>query len=64
MVLSVSGALLLGAVALFLYRKDGLKASHLIICALLGFYLASTSIAPNIQQSAASVADFLAKIRF
>ena len=40
MVLSVSGVLLLGAIALFLCRKDGLKVSHLVICVLLGFYLA------------------------
>ena len=64
MVLSVSSVLLLGAIALALCRKDGLKVSHLITCALLGFYLASTSIAPHIRQSTASVAALISAIRF
>jgi len=36
------------ATALFPISKDGLKVWHAVICVLLGFYLASTSIAPGI----------------
>lgn len=64
MVLSVSGVLLLGLVTLFLWRKDGLKVFHLIICVLLGFYLASTSIASHIRAGTASVAALIASIKF
>jgi hypothetical protein len=64
MVLSVSGVLLLGVTALLLCRKDGLKVWHAVVCALLGFYLASTSIAPGIRQSTASVAGLISGIRF
>jgi hypothetical protein len=64
MVLSVSGVLLLGVVCFVLFRKDGLKLSHLIISALFGFYLASTSIAGNIRQSGQSIASFISGIHF
>ncbi|HEY3480568.1 MAG TPA: DUF2304 domain-containing protein [Streptomyces sp.] len=64
MVFSVSGVLLLGIITFILFRKDGLKVSHMIVCALLGFYLASTSIAPNIKQSGASIASFISNIHF
>ena len=64
MVFSVSGVLLLGIIVFILFRKDGLKISHMIVCMLLGFYLASTSIAPNIKQSGASIASFISGIHF
>ena len=56
MVLSVSGVLLLGIIVFILFRKDGLKVSHLIVCMMFGFYLASTSIAGSIRNSTDSVA--------
>jgi hypothetical protein len=64
MILSVSGVLLLGVICFVLFRKDGLKISHLIVCALFGFYLASTSIASNIRQSGQSIASFISGIHF
>jgi hypothetical protein len=64
MVFSVSGVLLLGVIVFILFRKDGLKVSHMIVCMLLGFYLASTSIAPNIKQSGASIASFISGLKF
>ncbi|MEY9930510.1 F0F1-type ATP synthase assembly protein I [Catenulispora sp. GP43] len=64
MVLSVSGVLLLSLITLFLCRKDGLKAWHAVVCALLGFYLAFTSIAPSIRQGTSSVAAFISSIKF
>jgi hypothetical protein len=46
------------------FRKCGLKASHAVICALFGFYLASTGIAPSIQAGGASLANLLGGINF
>ncbi|GAA2046800.1 membrane protein [Catenulispora yoronensis] len=63
MVVSVSGVLLLAVIVLLLCRKGGLKTWHAVTCALLGFYLASTSIAPGIRQSTASVAALISSIR-
>src|SRR5947209_7044980 len=64
MVLSVSGVLLLGIITFILFRKDGLKVSHMIVCMLFGFYLASTSIASSIKNSADSVAGFISGLHF
>lgn len=64
MVLSVSGVLLLGIVVFILFRKDGLKVSHMIVCMMFGFYLASTSIASSIRNSTDSVASFISGLHF
>ncbi|MER0240605.1 hypothetical protein ACMA1D_05325 [Streptomyces sp. 796.1] len=63
MILSISGVVLLGVIVFLFFRKDGLKASHAIVCALFGFYLAGTAIAPSIQAGSASLADLLGDIR-
>lgn len=42
MILSISGVVLLGIIVFIFFRKDGLKGTHAIICALFGFYLAET----------------------
>lgn len=49
MILSISGVVLLGIIVFLFFRKDGLKASHAMVCALFGFYLAGTAIAPSIK---------------
>ncbi|GHF50734.1 hypothetical protein ACWD4B_27055 [Streptomyces sp. NPDC002536] len=64
MILSISGVVLLGVVVFLFFRKDGLKASHLIVCSLFGFYLASTGIAPSIKAGGASLASLLGGIKF
>lgn len=38
-----------GAAAYACYRYMGLKLWHLLVCLLLGFLLAATSLAPEIQ---------------
>ena len=40
---------LVAIVAYIAYRHMGLRAWHAIVCALLGFLLAATSAAPQIQ---------------
>ncbi|HEV7626196.1 MAG TPA: hypothetical protein VGO89_06835 [Streptomyces sp.] len=64
MVLTVSGVLLLGFIVFLFTRKDGLKFSHALVCALFGFYLAGTSIAPGIKAGGASLASLLGGIKF
>ncbi|MEU8710238.1 MULTISPECIES: hypothetical protein [unclassified Streptomyces] len=64
MILSISGVVLLGVIAFLFFKKDGLKASHGLICALFGFYLAGTAIAPSITAGGASLASMLGGIKF
>lgn len=55
MILSISGVVLLGVIVFLFFRKDGLKISHALVCALLGFYLASTAMAPGIKAGGESL---------
>ncbi|MEU2564381.1 hypothetical protein ABZ626_34385 [Streptomyces longispororuber] len=63
MVLSVSGVVLLGIIVFLFFRKDGLKPSHALVCALFGFFLAGTAIAPGIKAGSASLASLLGGIK-
>jgi hypothetical protein len=47
--LSISVAVLLLIIVIMLVKKSGLKGGHAVLCVLLGFYLASSSIAPTIN---------------
>ncbi|MDX3855155.1 hypothetical protein [Streptomyces sp. AK02-01A] len=64
MILSMSGVVLLGVIVYLFFRKDGLKASHMMVCALFGFYLAGTAIAPSITAGGDSLAGLLGGIKF
>lgn len=64
MILSISGVVLLGIIVFLFFRKDGLKASHMLVSALFGFYLASTAIAPSIKAGGESLASLLGGIKF
>ncbi|MET9531669.1 MULTISPECIES: hypothetical protein [unclassified Streptomyces] len=64
MILSISGVVLLGVIAFLFFKKDGLKASHGLVCALFGFYVAGTAIAPSITAGGASLASMLGGIKF
>lgn len=63
MVLSISGIVLLGILVLIFFRKDNLKVSHALVCGLLGFYLAGTSMAPGIRSGGEGLAAFLGGIQ-
>jgi hypothetical protein len=63
MILTVSGVVLLGIIAFLFFRKDGLKVSHAVVCALFGFYLAGTAIAPSIRAGGASLASLIGGIK-
>jgi hypothetical protein len=62
MAVNVSAVVLLLIVVVYLVRKSGLKYSHAVACVLLGFYLASSSVAPSIQKGASNVANMISQI--
>ncbi|MER5491028.1 hypothetical protein ACSMX9_20185 [Streptomyces sp. LE64] len=64
MALSISAALLLAIIVFILIKKSGLKGGHAVICMLLGFYLASSSIAPTITEVTSNVAGMIGDINF
>jgi hypothetical protein len=62
--LSVSAVLLLAVIVILLVRKQGLKVLHAAACVLLGFYLASSSMAPAINDLGDSMAEVISQISF
>ncbi|GJF27696.1 hypothetical protein [Kitasatospora sp. NBC_01539] len=64
MILSISGIVLFGTIAFLFFRRDGLKVSHALVCALFGFYVAGSSIAPSITAGGASLAGLIGGINF
>ncbi|WP_043265959.1 hypothetical protein [Streptomyces sp. CT34] len=64
MALSISAVVLLAIIVFLLIRKSGLKAVHALVCMLLGFYLASSSVAPTIKTLTTNVAGMLGGIKF
>jgi hypothetical protein len=54
--LSVSIVLLLALAVAVLCRWAGLRASHALVCALFGFYLASSPLAPTIAAAVRQLA--------
>lgn len=63
MAVSISVILLLVILAVVFLRNGGLRASHALVCVLLGFMLASTSIAPTISHGITATADLVASVR-
>lgn len=59
MALSISVVVLLAIIVFLLVRKSGLKAGHAVVCMLLGFYLASSSVAPTISELTNNVAGMI-----
>ncbi|MDJ1136711.1 hypothetical protein [Streptomyces iconiensis] len=64
MALSISAVVLLAIIVFLLVRKSGLKTGHAVVCVLLGFYLASSSIAPTINELTTNVAGMIGGIKF
>ncbi|MFF4172148.1 hypothetical protein [Streptomyces sp. NPDC001744] len=63
MAVSISVVLLLLILTVIFLRNGGLKLSHAIVCALLGFFLAGTSMAPTIHDGVAATADVVSGLR-
>ncbi|MEU6611247.1 hypothetical protein ABZ922_40530 [Streptomyces shenzhenensis] len=64
MALSISAVVLLAIVVFLLIKKSGLKGGHAAVCILLGFYLASSTIAPTISELTTNVASMIGSIKF
>ncbi|BDH05144.1 MULTISPECIES: hypothetical protein [Streptomyces] len=63
MAVSISVVLLLLILAVVFMRNGALKISHALVCMLLGFYLASTSMAPTISSGLTATADLVSGLR-
>ncbi|GGY01008.1 hypothetical protein ABZ499_03050 [Streptomyces sp. NPDC019990] len=64
MALSISAVVLLAIIVFLLIKKSGLKAGHAIVCMLLGFYLASSTVAPTISELTSNIAGMIGSIKF
>ncbi|MFH8443831.1 hypothetical protein ACH4D3_21695 [Streptomyces sp. NPDC018026] len=64
MALSISAVVLLAIIVVLLVRKSGLKAGHAVVCMLLGFYLASSTMAPTISELTTNIAGVIGGINF
>ncbi|MFJ4788402.1 hypothetical protein ACWDR3_29745 [Streptomyces sp. NPDC001002] len=63
MAISISVLVLLLILAVIFLRSGGLKVSHALVCALLGFFLAGTSMAPTIHSGLTATADIVSSLR-
>ncbi|TQM70446.1 hypothetical protein FHX41_4172 [Actinomadura hallensis] len=50
MEVSVPVVVILGAVVWVAWRYMGLRGWHIVVCLLFGFFLAATSVAPEIRR--------------
>ncbi|ANS67731.1 hypothetical protein OG252_19005 [Streptomyces sp. NBC_01352] len=64
MALSISAVVLLAIVVFLLIKKSGLKGGHAVVCVLLGFYLASSTVAPTISELTTNIAGMIGSIKF
>lgn len=64
MALSISAVVLLAIIVFLLIKKSGLKGGHAVVCILLGFYLASSTIAPTISELTTNIAGMIGSIKF
>ncbi|MET7983620.1 MULTISPECIES: hypothetical protein [unclassified Streptomyces] len=62
MAISISAVLFLLVLAVIFLRNGGLKISHALVCALLGFLLASTSMAPTIHSGLTATAEIVGSL--
>ncbi|MEU5053558.1 hypothetical protein [Streptomyces sp. NPDC021096] len=63
MAVSVSAVFILLVIVIMLMRFGYIRGGSAIVCILLGFFLASTGLAPAINQSAQALAHALGAIR-
>ncbi|MFI5675104.1 hypothetical protein [Streptomyces cellulosae] len=64
MALSISAVVLLAIIVFLLVKKSGLKGGHAVVCILLGFYLASSTVAPTISELTTNIAGMIGSIKF
>ena len=59
MTISIPLIALIAVVAYIAYRHMGLRVWHAIVCVLLGFLIAATSVAPQIRSVIAGIIQWL-----
>ncbi|GAA1904575.1 membrane protein [Streptomyces sodiiphilus] len=64
MAFSISAVVLLAIIVVLLVRKSGLKGVHALVCVLFGFFLASSSVAPTINEVTSNVAGMISGLSF
>jgi hypothetical protein len=62
--LSISAVVLLAIIVFLLVKKSGLKGGHAVVCVLLGFYLASSTVAPTISELTTNIAGMIGSLKF
>ncbi|MFF0424621.1 hypothetical protein [Streptomyces sp. NPDC004520] len=63
MAVSISVVVLLLVLTVIFVRNSGLKFTHALVCALLGFSLAGTGMAPTIHNGVAATAEVVSSLR-
>ncbi|MGW6685873.1 hypothetical protein [Streptomyces sp. NPDC054961] len=63
MALSISAVVLLAVIVFLLVRRSGLKTGHAVVCVLLGFYLASSTMAPTLSELTSNVASMISGLK-
>ncbi|MER6977814.1 hypothetical protein [Streptomyces carpinensis] len=63
MTISISAVLLLAVLAIIFVRNGALKFSHALVCCLLGFFLACSSMAPTIREGLEATAQIVGNLR-
>ncbi|MEU1038463.1 hypothetical protein ACFYP4_17340 [Streptomyces sp. NPDC005551] len=62
MAITISVVVLLLILAVVFVRNGALKLSHAVVCVMLGFYLASTSMAPTINEGLTATANIVSSL--
>ncbi|MDX2936002.1 hypothetical protein [Streptomyces ipomoeae] len=62
MAISIPVVLLLATLAVIFLRNGSLKISHAAVCVLLGFSMATTSLAPTIDSGLTATADIVSSL--
>jgi hypothetical protein len=63
MAVSISVVLLLLIIAVIFMRNGSLKITHALVCILLGFFMAGTSVAPTIQSGLTATATLVGGLK-
>ncbi|KPI08706.1 hypothetical protein OK074_3493 [Actinobacteria bacterium OK074] len=62
MAISISVVVLLLILAVVFVRNGGLKPSHALVCVLLGFFLAGTSLAPTVKDGLVTTSNLVSSL--
>ncbi|WP_225839394.1 hypothetical protein [Streptomyces sp. NK08204] len=63
MAVSISAVLLLLSITVIFMRNGALKVSHALVCMLLGFCMASSSVAPTINSGLTATASLVSGLQ-